>query len=151
MLMLLLLVLAMQQRRICLCPPTSAKKYIFYICVYKYWSYKYADIRGWSNKYLVSTRDGCQPFACSVCSHHTTSATVGQTMQQCVMLFKLNPKEFLLPFPWTSLDEPGPKKMETVLSAGNVISKVISGSQDVIYNDYLEKLAEQSRGATIPN
>jgi len=81
------------------------------------------------------------------------------TSEQCLTLFKRNPKEFLRRFvtvdetwihwntpetkkqskQWTSPGEPAPKKAETVPSAGKVMATVFCDSQGVIYIDYLEK------------
>jgi len=81
------------------------------------------------------------------------------TSEQCLPLFKCNPKEFLRRFvtvdetwihwytpetneqskQWTSLGEPAPKKAKTVPSAGKVMATVFWDSQGVIYIDYLEK------------
>ena len=79
--------------------------------------------------------------------------------EQCLTLFKRNPKEFLRRFvtvdetwihwytpetkqqskQWIFLDESAPKKAKTVRSAGKVMATVFWDSQDVIYIDYLEK------------
>ncbi|XP_070851595.1 protein GVQW3-like [Drosophila suzukii] len=62
------------------------------------------------------------------------------TSEQCLTLFKRNPKEFLRRFvTWTSPGEPAPKKKKTVPSAGKVKATVLWDSQGVIYIDYLEK------------
>ena len=81
------------------------------------------------------------------------------TSEQCLTLFKRNPKEFLRRFvtvdetrihwytpetkeqskQWTSPGERAPKKAKTVLSAGKVMATVFWDSQGVIYIDYLEK------------
>jgi len=81
------------------------------------------------------------------------------TSEQCLTLFKRNPKEFLRRFvtvdeswihwykpeskeqskQWTSLGEPAPKKAKTFLSAGKVMATLFWDSQGVIYIDYLEK------------
>jgi len=81
------------------------------------------------------------------------------TSEQCLTLFKRNPKEFLLRFvtvdetwihwytpetkeqskQWTSPDEPAPKKAKTVPSVGKVMATVFLDSQGVIYIEYLEK------------
>jgi len=81
------------------------------------------------------------------------------TSEQCLTLFKRNPKEFLRRFvivdetrihwytpetkeqskQWTSPGEPAPKKTKTVPSAGKVMATVFWDSQGVIYMDYLEK------------
>ncbi|XP_039302537.1 uncharacterized protein LOC120357081 [Solenopsis invicta] len=81
------------------------------------------------------------------------------TSEQCLTLFKRNPKEFLRRFvtvdetwihwytpetkeqskQWTSPGERTPKKAKTVLSAGKVMVTVFWDSQGVIYIDYLEK------------
>ena len=81
------------------------------------------------------------------------------TSEQCLTLFKRNPKEFLRRFvtvdetrihwytpetkeqskQWTSPGERAPKKAKTVLSAGKVMTTVFWDSQGVIYIDYLEK------------
>lgn len=79
--------------------------------------------------------------------------------EQCLTLFKRNPKEFLRRFvtvdetwihwytpetkeqskQWTSPGERAPKKAKIVLSAGKVMATVFWDSQGVIYIDYLEK------------
>ena len=81
------------------------------------------------------------------------------TSEQCLTLFKRNPKEFLRRFvtddekwihwytpetkeqskQWTSLGERAPKKAKTVLSAGKFMATVFWDSQGVIYIDHLEK------------
>ena len=92
------------------------------------------------------------------------------TSEQCLTLFKRNPKEFLRRF--VTVDEtwihwyipetkeqskqcilPGecvPKKAKTVPSAGKVMATVFWDSQGVIYIDYLRK-AKRSQGFTMPN
>ncbi|XP_014485173.1 PREDICTED: uncharacterized protein LOC106749835 [Dinoponera quadriceps] len=77
------------------------------------------------------------------------------TSEQCLTLFKRNPKEFLRRFvtvdetwihwytpetkeqskQWTSPGERAPKKTKTVLSAGKVMATVFWDSQGVIYID----------------
>ena len=79
--------------------------------------------------------------------------------EQCLMLFKETPKEFLRRFvtvgetlihwyspetmeqskQWTSRGELGPKKAKIVLSVGKVTATVFWDSQDEIYIDYLRK------------
>ncbi|CAH2087519.1 unnamed protein product [Euphydryas editha] len=86
------------------------------------------------------------------CNRETTS-------EQCLTLFKRNPKEFLHRFVivhelwihWytpdtkeqskqrTSPDEHAPKKVMTILLAGKVMATVFWDSQGMIYIDYLEK------------
>jgi Transposase. len=86
------------------------------------------------------------------CNRETTS-------EQCLMLFKRNPKEFLGRFvifeetwihwytleikeqskQWNSPIERAPKKWKTVLLAGMVMATIFWDSQGVIYIDYLEK------------
>jgi len=81
------------------------------------------------------------------------------TSEQCLTLFKRNPKEFPRLFvtvdetwyhwytpetkeqskQWTLPDEPGPKNAKSVPSAGKVMATVVWDSQGVIYIDYLEK------------
>jgi len=81
------------------------------------------------------------------------------TSEQCLTLFKRNPKEFLRRFmtidetwihwytpetkeqskQWTSPGEPALKKARTVPSAGKVMATVFWDSQGVIYIDYLEE------------
>jgi len=81
------------------------------------------------------------------------------TSEQCLTLFKRNPKEFLRRFvtvdetwshwytpetkeqskQWTSPSEPAPKKAKIVPSAGKVMATVFWDSQGLIYIDYLEK------------
>ena len=81
------------------------------------------------------------------------------TSEQCLTLFKRNPKEFLRRFvtvdetwihwhtpetkeqskQWISPGERAPKKAKTDLSAGKVMATVSWDSQGVIYIDYLEK------------
>jgi len=78
------------------------------------------------------------------------------TSEQCLTLFKRNPKEFLRRFvtvdetwihwftpetkeqskQWTSPGEPAPKKAKTVPSAGKVMATVFWDLQGVIYIDY---------------
>ncbi len=79
------------------------------------------------------------------------------TSEQCLTLFKHNPKEFLRHFvtvdetwihwytpetkeqskQWLSPGEPAPKKAKTVLAARKVMATVFWDSQSVIYIDYL--------------
>ncbi|XP_043259031.1 uncharacterized protein LOC122401139 [Colletes gigas] len=81
------------------------------------------------------------------------------TSEQCLMLFRRNPKEFLRRFvtvdetwihwytpetkeqskQWTSPGECAPKKAKTVLSAGKVMATVSWNSKGVIYIGYLDK------------
>jgi len=81
------------------------------------------------------------------------------TSEQCLTLFKSNPKEFLRRFvtvdetwihwytpetkeqskQWTSPGEPAPKKANTVASAGKVMATVFWSSQGEIYINYLER------------
>src|ERR1700755_1274779 len=81
------------------------------------------------------------------------------TSEQCLTLFKRNPKEFLRRFvtvdetwihwytpetkeqskQWTSRGERAPKKAKTVVSAGKGMSTAFWDLQGVIYLHYLEK------------
>ena len=81
------------------------------------------------------------------------------TSEQCLTLFKRNPKEFLRRFvtvdetwihwytpetkvqskQWTSPDEPAPKKAKTIPSAGKVMATIFWDSRGIIFIDYLEK------------
>lgn len=81
------------------------------------------------------------------------------TSEQCLAVFKRNPKEFLRRFvtvdetwvhhytpemkeqskQWILPGEPAPKKAKTVPSAGKVMATVFWDSQGIIHIDYLEK------------
>ena len=96
-------------------------------------------------------------------NHETTS-------EQCLMLYKHNPNEFLCRFmtiddtwihwyrpetkeqskQWTSPSECAPKKVKTVLSARKVMATVLWDSQSVMYIDYLEK-GKTVMGSTMLN
>ena len=92
------------------------------------------------------------------------------TSEQCLTMFKRNPKKFLhrfvtvdetwinwytpetkeQPIQWISPGERAPKKAKTVLSAGKVMATVFWDSQGVIYIDYLEK-GKTVTASTVPN
>lgn len=93
------------------------------------------------------------------------------TSEQCLKLFKRNPKEFLRRFvtvdetwihwytpetkeqskQWTAPGEPAPKKAKTVASAGKVMATIFWDSRGVIFVDYLKKGKVVIGPLTTPN